>query len=873
MPLLERERELRAADALLADAAHDRGRLLCIEAPPGMGKSALVEHIAGRARDAGCVVLSAAGRELERGLGWGVARSLFESAVARCSAQERDELLSGSAAAAGALFGGEFDTEGRSPDDLRFAILHGLYWLAVRLAEAAPLVLIVDDAHWADEPSLRFLSYLQSRIREHPVAVLVAARVDEPGEAGLLAHLVAGPDTTVHELTPLSPAAVADLIRGRVPDADDALCRRCAELTAGNPLGVRELGWALADGDATDLDASAEQAARSLARSTRQRLRALPPDAGALAEAVAVFEGGVTLDRAAALADLSGDEALGAADHLSRAHILAAGDPLEFSHPLLRAAVYGGLTRQRTAALHRRAAALLLAARVPGEQVAAHLLLTVPEGDPAVVDALRGAARHASEQGVTRSAVAYLERALREPPADGARVQVLAELARAEAHAAPRRAIEHFEAAIAETFDPAHRAALALELGRALHDAGRLEEACRAFERGLDELAGRGGELVVELEAWYLTSAVLLPARAPDAHRRVDAILEHPGQTSSPAQRALMSKALIMRMYAGEPRDGLVSFARELYAGGRLLDEGGLASQAVGHVAGALSYCDEYAAAEDVLGRALEVTRRSGWVTWVGAASQLRARQRLWTGPIPDAVEDARTAVEIFTGGMQLYLPAAAHCLIRALIERDEPEAAEALYARVERDTAPAGIFAAWQHESRARLAAHRGDHARALEAFLACGEQLAGLLIVNPSMFHWRVEAGLAALRLGRREDAERLIAEEAALAEHFGAPRALGVARRAAALLERGPAAEDGLHSAAACFAGCGARVEHAHTLVELGAAIRRDGRPVDAREILREALRQAEADRGGHGRAACPGRDRPRRRTGAGPSRRRW
>ena len=110
--------------------------------------------------------------------------------------------------------------------------------------------------------------------------------------------------------------------------------------------------------------------------------------------------------------------------------------------------------------------------------------------------------------------------------------------------------------------------------------------------------------------------------------------------------------------------------------------------------------------------------------------------------------------------------------------------------------------------------------------------------------MFHWRSEAGLAALRLGRREDAERLIAEETVLAERFGAPRALGVVRRAAALLERGPATEDGLHSAAAFFAGCGARVEHAHTLVELGAAIRRNGRPVDAREILREALRQAEA-----------------------------
>ena len=89
-------------DALLADAAHDRGRLLRIEAPPGMGKSALVEHIAEtRSRTRVCVVPSAAGREPERGLGWGVAWSLFELAVARCSAQERDELLSGSAAAAG----------------------------------------------------------------------------------------------------------------------------------------------------------------------------------------------------------------------------------------------------------------------------------------------------------------------------------------------------------------------------------------------------------------------------------------------------------------------------------------------------------------------------------------------------------------------------------------------------------------------------------------------------------------------------------------------------------------------------------------------------------------------------------------------------
>jgi DNA-binding CsgD family transcriptional regulator len=109
--------------------------------------------------------------------------------------------------------------------------------------------------------------------------------------------------------------------------------------------------------------------------------------------------------------------------------------------------------------------------------------------------------------------------------------------------------------------------------------------------------------------------------------------------------------------------------------------------------------------------------------------------------------------------------------------------------------------------------------------------------------MFHWRSEAGLAALRLGQRELARQLIDEETALAERFGAPRAIAVARRAAALLDRGEAAEHGLRSAADLFSDCGARVELAHTLVELGGAIRRAGRPSDARDPLREAISVAE------------------------------
>jgi DNA-binding CsgD family transcriptional regulator len=634
-------------------------------------------------------------------------------------------------------------------------------------------------------------------------------------------------------------------VRRRVPAADDALCRRCLELTAGNPLGVRELAAAIEASDATiDLDDAAARAARSLGRSVLRRLAALPADARAMAEAVAVFEGGVPLHRAGALAGLDPAAALAAADALSHADILTADDPAEFTHPLLRAAVYESLSRRARAETHRRAADVLLAAGAPSEQVATHLVEAPAAGDPLVVSTLRSAAREAIAHGVTASATTYLERALREPPADAERAAVLAELGSAEAPVMPRRGIEHLEAAIALTAEPARRAELALELGRAMHDAGRLEDACAAFARGAAELGDEGGDLAVDLEAWYLTSAWLLPDRAQEAHRRIEAIQERVGPGATPAERALLSKALAMSVYEGRPHGPLRELARALYADGRLVDEGGIGSQAAGHVAGMLSYCDDYELAAEALARCEQYSRRTGWITWLAASRQLLARQQLWTGPIPDAITNSTSALEIFASGMQLYLPASAYCLARAHLERDDPDAAEAVLDEVDRTAAPIGIFAAWQHEARGRIAAHRGEHERALAAFLACGEWVHSVLIENPAMFHWRSEAGLAALRLGDRERAAELIAGEVEAAERFGAPRGLGVARRAAALLERGDAAEAGLRSAADLLAGCGAQVELAHTLVALGGAIRRNGRPAEAREPLREALRLAAA-----------------------------
>jgi DNA-binding CsgD family transcriptional regulator len=146
------------------------------------------------------------------------------------------------------------------------------------------------------------------------------------------------------------------------------------------------------------------------------------------------------------------------------------------------------------------------------------------------------------------------------------------------------------------------------------------------------------------------------------------------------------------------------------------------------------------------------------------------------------------------------------------------------------------------------RLAAYRGADARALESFLAVGRLHATVLIVNPAVLPWRSAAALAAQRLGQRERAEGLVVEERRLAERFGAPRAIGVARRAAGLLARGDDGIDLLRSSATMLDDCGARVEHAHALAHLGAAVRRRGHPAQARPILHEALALAE-DIGAH------------------------
>src|SRR5215469_8953509 len=191
--LLERDRELGKIDALLALAEAGSGDMLLITGPAGIGKSVLLGVARERALLAGARVLSGRGRELEGGFSFGVARQLFEPLLAGAGEAERDTLLAGAARRALAALEDEVDAAPpAAAGDPSFAVVHGLYWLAVNASRAAPVLVAIDDVQWADHASLRFVLYLADRLAGLPAALALTWRTGEamsPETADCLARL------------------------------------------------------------------------------------------------------------------------------------------------------------------------------------------------------------------------------------------------------------------------------------------------------------------------------------------------------------------------------------------------------------------------------------------------------------------------------------------------------------------------------------------------------------------------------------------------------------------------------------------------------------------------------------------------------------
>ena len=179
--LLEREEELREVERAVATAREGAGRRVVAEGPAGIGKTRLLDAARAHAAEQGMALLSARASELDRSFPFGVVRQLLEPVLAGASGERRARLLRGAARLAEPVLGAAVPGGEESAPAQSLEQFHALYWLVANVAEEAPLALFVDDVHWADAGSQRFLEFLVPRLEGLPVLVALATRPAEPG--------------------------------------------------------------------------------------------------------------------------------------------------------------------------------------------------------------------------------------------------------------------------------------------------------------------------------------------------------------------------------------------------------------------------------------------------------------------------------------------------------------------------------------------------------------------------------------------------------------------------------------------------------------------------------------------------------------------
>ncbi len=865
-PLLERAGEVALLEGAFAEAREGRSSVVLVEGPAGTGKTRLLDTACDAAAGAGVLVLRARGTELERPYGWGVAHQLFERWLLAQGPTGRATLLRGPAEPARIALGAAADGGG----DESFGAVHGLSWLVVHAAEATPLALVVDDAQWADEASLRWLAYLSARIDDLPLALVVATRDGHEPPREALLQLAGRPGALAVRPAPLSVAGTAELLAARAGlDADD-LAQACHEATGGNPFLLHALIGDLAEIGRTrppDPDAVRALRPQAISRSVLLRLGRLGPDAGAVARAVAVLGAAATTARTASVGGVDEAAVAAAASALVGVGLFDASAPLTYAHPLVHSIVLDDLPPLERAAAHRRAAAALDATGARPEEVASQLLRTEPAADDWAAGVLVRAGGLALDRGAPHAAAAFLARAAREPPGREREAEVQRLLGRALVRARGAPGLDALRAAVDLEPRAVPRAETALELARALEALSRNLDAVGVYDRALADLADADPALASTLRAGLAVAAAQHLSTVPRA-------LEVVAQDASDAEMAGGGNAVLAALVAlaltaaGSP-DG-VGLAATVVASGALLDAE--PSIAIGLAVEPLVWGDRLdealAAWDQVIARA----RRPGGGGGPRLAYALtyRAHVHLRAGRLAEAEGDVRAALAHaddlwVAAAVPVDLPA---FLAQALVERGALEEAEGLLA----GAGPARELSDYQGNNlllltrgRLRLAQARGPEAA--EDLLELGRRCEAWTLRNPAALPWRSHAALA-LRTSDPDRAAELAAEEVALARGFGASRALGMALRALGLRDDGRRGDPGAR---------GGR-RRAGVLTRPPRARAGPGRPRRRRPPLRARRRRARAARGGPGprdgvRRDRAGRRRPRRAArgrGAAPPR---
>jgi DNA-binding CsgD family transcriptional regulator len=392
----------------LVDPVPQASQVLLVTGEAGMGKTVLLADAADRARSAGMQILSVAGRESESSLAFAGLHQLLRPVLSRAVALpgRQAQALTGALGLA---------ADPAAPDPLLTGV--AVLTLLSDLSERSPVLVVADDAHWLDRSSLEALAFVGSRLDAERVVLLVGARGQAPP---------AGFDRGFPELhlEPLSGADAGLLLDGQPRPPRGRARLQVLDQAAGNPMALIELAKVIA----ADPAASRRWAAEPLPLTDRlsavitSRFAALPEPAQAALLLAAVADGP---DLRAAASHGAGPDAraLTPAEQLGLVKVDRTG--LQFSHPLVRSAIYHSAPFAQRAAAHRQLAEAL---HDQPDRRAWHLAAAALQPDEHVASLLEATAAQAQHRGGAAAAALAMERAaeLSPDPADQARRLVAA---------------------------------------------------------------------------------------------------------------------------------------------------------------------------------------------------------------------------------------------------------------------------------------------------------------------------------------------------------------------------------------------------------------------------------------------------------------
>ncbi|MFE1024000.1 ATP-binding protein [Streptomyces sp. NPDC058818] len=845
--LWERDEEVAtitgAVDTLCADRSSS-GTLLEARGEAGLGKTALLAETRRLAEARGCTVWSARGGETLRSVPFNVVRQLLQPALVSMLPEEAREYLGDWYEIAGPALG-IADPGERQADPQ--GVCDGLVAAVRRLARREwPLVLLIDDAHWADQETLRWLAALAERLDETSVLIVIARRPgDVSGDSARHLDAASAAGRPLAPLNALTPAATAGLTRATLGGhADAAFCREVWAVTGGNPYETVELLAKVQDSELEPVESQAAEL-RDLNRSARggglvARLEQLGVDSTRFAWAAAILGGGITVDMVARLATLDRGDAARCAELLCSARILSAPDPaagqpaaddLEFVHPLIATAVYNSIPDALRTAMHGIAAQLVTDSGLGAAAASRHLLQVYPDDDQEVVEQLREAAREHLAVGAPDAARRCLERALQEPPLPDTHARVLYELGCATLLTAPATTIGHLRTALAMPgLDGEQRVNAVFRLSEALLHNDQLEEAVRTVRA--EAARNPDPSVRLRLQAVQYMWEGIHPGETPSPGRS-ERLAELAGTCTGRdnAERALLILRGFDAMTRGENAEEVVELCDRALVNGRLASGLGWTDTEWGlelpmMLANSYAYTDRLDRAEALFTEALSTYETAGWSgghlalahAYVGLGHRRRGRLR----EAEKSLRESLRIAERVGRGLPLYWSATCN-LIDTLLARGHVEEARSVADQYGFEPPyPSTIVLPDPRPVRARLLLATGRTKEGVNELETAEKAAAARGRHNPVVNPWTTELAraLATEDPGR---AARLSSEARRQAERFGTDTAIGEALRCAAALETGQRAVRLAAQAVAYLEASPCQYEHAAARVEYGIAAR--------------------------------------------------